>query len=469
MFVKVSSFCLLKLKFCKYILSFTLKLSDLIMEKYVAKFGGSSLADAGQFVKVRDIVKNTPQIKYVVASAPGKRSKGDIKVTDMLYVCYEKAVKGEDTAEELKSIKFRFKDIIDSLNIKFDLDKEFEIISQSLKIKPEKDYLASRGEYLNAIILAEFLGFTFVDAANIVRFYENGSLDDDNTNGFIYEACRRTEYVVIPGFYGSLPDGTIHTFSRGGSDITGSLVARAVRADMYQNWTDVSGMLTANPKIVDNPVPIEAITYRELRELSYMGASVMHEAAVFPVREANISMNIKNTNQPEDPGTIISRELPRIPRRHKIAGIAGKKGFCAVLVETPSMNEQVGFGAHLLSIFARYNVSFEHMPTGIDTMSVVVHKDQFNPHRNEILEDIRAEINPEYMFVEDNMALIAVVGQGMAYSRGTAARVMSALAKSRVNIKMIDQGSTEINIIIGVDEYDYESAIRSIYDAIYIG
>lgn len=438
------------------------------MEKHVAKFGGTSLADAAQFRKVADIVKSSSYIKYVVASAPGKRSKDDIKVTDMLYSWWEKPVGSIEFENEGELIKSRFRTIINELGIDFDLDREFDIICKHLKGNPSQDYIASRGEYLNSKILSRYLGFPFVDASDIIRFKENGDLDDDATDLAVFEKLRDKENAVIPGFYGAFPDGTIHTFSRGGSDITGALVARGVRADIYENWTDVSGMLTADPSIVENPVPVEAITYRELRELSYMGAAVMHESAVFPVRHANISMLIKNTNRPQDPGTIISRELPRIPRRHKIAGIAGKTGFCAVLVETPSMNEQVGFGAHLLGIFARHNVSFEHMPTGIDTMSVVVHKDQFNPARDEILEDIRKEINPEYMYVEENLALIAVVGQGMAYSRGTAARVMSALARSRVNIKMIDQGSTEINIILGVDEYDYESAIRSIYNAIYV-
>ena len=327
--------------------------------------------------------------------------------------------------------------------------------------------MASRGEYLNSKILAAYLGFGFVDAADCVCFDENGHLDDDKTDDRFWETLKDREYVVVPGFYGSMPDGTIHTFSRGGSDITGSLIARAIKADMYENWTDVSGMLSADPRIVKDPRPIESISYRELRELSYMGASVMHESAVFPVRKANIPLNIRNTNRPEDRGTIISAEMPRIPRKYKVAGIAGKKGFSAVLVETPSMNEEVGFGAHLLEIFARHNVSFEHLPTGIDTMSVVVHKDEFDKARNEILDDISNELNPESLYVEDGLALVAVVGMGMAYSRGTAARITRALADSRVNIKMIDQGSTEINMIFGVDEADYEVAINSIYNAIF--
>lgn len=437
------------------------------MRKYVAKFGGSSLADAGQFKKVADIIKADPCRKYIVASAPGKRFGDDIKVTDMLYSCYEHARSGNSFESELKNIRSRYEDIVKGLGVDFDLDSEFESIGQHLSSAPEKDYMASRGEYLNSKILAAYLGFGFVDAADCVCFDENGHLDDDKTDDRFWETLKDREYVVVPGFYGSTPDGTIHTFSRGGSDITGSLIARAIKADMYENWTDVSGMLSADPRIVKDPRPIESISYRELRELSYMGASVMHESAVFPVRKANIPLNIRNTNRPEDRGTIISAEMPRIPRKYKVAGIAGKKGFSAVLVETPSMNEEVGFGAHLLEIFARHNVSFEHLPTGIDTMSVVVHKDEFDKARNEILDDISNELNPESLYVEDGLALVAVVGMGMAYSRGTAARITRALADSRVNIKMIDQGSTEINMIFGVDEADYEVAINSIYNAIF--
>lgn len=437
------------------------------MRKYVAKFGGSSLADAGQFKKVADIIKADPCRKYIVASAPGKRFGDDIKVTDMLYSCYEQARSGKSFEGELENIRSRYEDIIKGLGVDFELDSEFEIIGQHLSSAPEKDYMASRGEYLNSKILAAYLGFGFVDAADCVCFDENGHLDDDKTDDRFWEVLKDREYVVVPGFYGSMPDGTIHTFSRGGSDITGSLIARAIKADMYENWTDVSGMLSADPRIVKDPRPIESISYRELRELSYMGASVMHESAVFPVRKANIPLNIRNTNRPEDRGTIISAEMPRIPRKYKVAGIAGKKGFSAVLVETPSMNEEVGFGAHLLEIFARHNVSFEHLPTGIDTMSVVVHKDEFDKARNEILDDISNELNPESLYVEDGLALVAVVGMGMAYSRGTAARITRALADSRVNIKMIDQGSTEINMIFGVDEADYEVAINSIYNAIF--
>ena len=436
------------------------------MQTYVAKFGGSSLADAEQFKKVAEIIKAKPARRYVVASAPGKRSSDDIKVTDLLYACYNAAVAGEDFMPVLDQIKERFDEIIRDCGISFDLDTELAVIAAHLYEGPEKDYMASRGEYLNSRILAAYLDFDFLDPAECVLFKEDGHLDAETTNDNLSRALRNRPYTVIPGFYGALADGTIHTFSRGGSDVTGSLVARAVHADLYENWTDVSGMMSADPRIVDQPRIIEAITYRELRELSYMGASVMHEAAVFPVRKAGIMMNIRNTNRPEDAGTLIASELPRVPRKHKVTGIAGMKGFTSILVEDSSMNDQVGYGMKLLGIFARHNVPFEHLPTGIDTMSVVVRTALFDPFRNQIMDEIRDEIGPEMLFVEDHLAMIAVVGQGMAYSKGTAARIMKALSDARINIRMIDQGSSEINIIICVDEEDYENAIRSIYNEI---
>ncbi len=436
------------------------------MQRYVCKFGGSSLADAEQFKKVADIIKAREVRKYVIASAPGKRYPDDIKVTDMLYSCYYSAEGGQDYSLILSQIKDRFKSIISELGLTFDIDSEIDIINESLKLKPQKDYMASRGEYLNSKILAAYLGFDFLNAAECVHFDASGNYLPEESNRDLNARLTGREYVVIPGFYGSKPDGTIATFSRGGSDITGSIVARAVIADMYENWTDVSGMLSTDPRIVKDPSPIEALSYRELRELSYMGASVLHEDAVFPVRKASIPINIRNTNRPDDAGTLISSELPRIPRRNKVTGIAGKKGFTAVLIEKSSMNSEIGFGMRLLKIFADRGVSFEHMPTGIDTISVICQTALFAPYRDDIIEAIREELKPDRFYVEDNLALIAVVGQGMAYSRGTAARIMKGLADSRINIKMIDQGSTEINIIIGVDEVDYEAAIKGIYDAV---
>lgn len=436
------------------------------MQRYVCKFGGSSLADAAQFKKVYDIIKSRDVRKYVVASAPGKRYPEDTKVTDMLYACYNLAAEGQDYKPMLAQIRERFEGIINELGIDFKLDSELDVIAAHLDKHPEKDYMASRGEYLNSKILAAYLNFDFIDAAECVHFDENGTYLPEPSNRDLNAKLIGREYVVIPGFYGSKPDGSIATFSRGGSDVTGAIVARAVIADMYENWTDVSGMLSTDPRIVDNPAPIEALSYRELRELSYMGASVLHEDAVFPVRKASIPINIRNTNRPEDAGTLISSELPRIPRRNKVTGIAGKKGFTAVLIEKSSMNSEIGFGMRLLKIFADRGVSFEHMPTGIDTISVICQTTLFAPHRDDIIEAIKEELKPDRFFVEDNLALIAVVGQGMAYSRGTAARIMKGLADNRINIKMLDQGSTEINIIVGVDDVDYEAAIKGIYDAV---
>ncbi len=436
------------------------------MQRYVCKFGGSSLADAAQFKKVAEIIKARPVRKYIVASAPGKRDRDDVKVTDMLYSCFYSADAKQDYSIILGQIRDRFAEIINDLRLDFDLESEIGVIKEHLSTHPQKDYMASRGEYLNAKILAKYLGFEFFDAGEAVHFDRNGEFLSEQTNRDLNAALSEKEYVVIPGFYGTRPDGQIQTFSRGGSDITGSIVARAIFADMYENWTDVSGMLSADPRIIKDPHPIAALSYRELRELSYMGASVLHEDAVFPIRKANIPLNIRNTNRPDDPGTLISAELPRVPRKHKVTGIAGKKGFTAVLIEKSSMNSEIGFGMKLLKIFADHGISFEHAPTGIDTMSVVVQTSMFNPYRDVIIEEINNELQPDSYYIEDNLAMIAVVGQGMAYSRGTAARIMNALAEARVNIKMIDQGSTEINIILGVDDVDYDDAIRAIYNGV---
>ena len=432
----------------------------------VVKFGGSSLASAEQFAKVGKIITADKERKYVVPSAPGKRNSKDTKVTDMLYACYDIAENEEDFRVPLMKIKERYDSIINGLNLKLSLESEFQKISENFKNKAGVDYAASRGEYLNGIIMAKYLGYEFIDAAEVIFFDEKGNFMPEKTDEILSARLAKTERAVIPGFYGAKEDGTIKTFSRGGSDITGSIVARAVHASCYENWTDVSGFLIADPRIIENPEPIKTITYRELRELSYMGAGVLHEDAVFPVRKANIPINIRNTNRPDDAGTLISSELPRIPRKNKVTGIAGKKGFTAVLVEKSSMNSEIGFGMKMLKIFADFGVSFEHMPTGIDTMSVVCQTSLFEPHRDEIIETIKEELKPDRFYVEDNLALIAVVGQGMAYSRGTAARVMKGLSDARINIKMIDQGSTEINIIVGGDDVDYEAAIRGIYDAV---
>ena len=430
-----------------------------------AKFGGTSLADASQIRKAAEIIKANPERKYVVASAPGKRSSNDIKVTDLLYSCYSEFAKGDEYSGTLAKIKERYADIISELGITFDIGAEIETIEFELRKYPPADYLASRGEYLNAKIIAQFMGWPFVDAADVIFFDETGIFDGAKTYPALGEKLQGLPNAIIPGFYGSTPDGRIKTFSRGGSDITGSIVARSVNADMYENWTDVSGMLSADPRIVDRPSPIEYITYTELRELSYMGASVLHEDAVFPVRKAGLPVNIRNTNSPDDNGTLIAASMPKDVKRRPVTGIAGRKGFTSIRVEKSQMNGQTGFGARLLYIFSRNGIPFEHCPTGIDTISVVVNSLMFEAKRDEVLREIKNELSPDFITIEKNLAVIAVVGEGMVSARGTAAKIYGALSEGGVNIRMIDQGSDELNIIIGVDESDYETAIKSLYSA----
>ena len=431
--------------------------------KKVVKFGGSSLANADQFKKVGAIIGEDESRRYVVPSAPGKRFSSDIKVTDMLYACYEAAANGSDFSEQLEQIKERYQEIIDGLNLSFSLDKDFEKIREDFSNQAGQDYAASRGEFLNGKIMAAYLDFDFVDAAEVVRFDDDGSFNADITNELLSEKLKDKHNAVIPGFYGAKADGEVVTFSRGGSDITGSLVALAVGADLYENWTDVSGFLIADPRIVKNPKSIETITYKELRELSYMGASVLHEDAIFPVRKAGIPINIRNTNRPEDKGTLIVESTCRQPR-YTITGIAGTDGFAAITVEKAMMNSEVGFCRKVLQVFEDNGVSIEHMPSGIDTMSIFVNKDTFEEKEQKILSDINKTVNPDHIELESDLALIAVVGRGMKSTRGTAGRIFSALAHAHINVKMIDQGSSELNIIIGVRHEDFKAAIRALYE-----
>jgi len=432
------------------------------MQVKVIKFGGSSLADAEQFKKVADIIREDPARRYVVPSAPGKRFKEDTKVTDMLYTCFEKAMHGEDFSANFDKIIERYEAIIAGLGLTLDLSKEYERIKGAFMHQPGRDYAASRGEYLNGMILAAFLGFDFIDAASVIFFQENGSFDGERTNVTLSAILRNHKQAVIPGFYGSMPNGTIKTFSRGGSDVTGSIVARAVNADIYENWTDVSGFLMADPRVVDNPKGIETITYRELRELSYMGATVLHEEAIFPVRFAGIPINIRNTNRPGDPGTMIVSTTTDYSS-NVITGIAGKKGLSVIHIEKDMMNAEVGFGRKVLSVLEDCQIPFEHLPSGIDTMSVVVNTSCIDAIRDQVVRSICLKTTPDSLAIEDGLALIAIVGRGMARSKGTAARVFTALSKADINIRIIDQGSSELNIIIGVDETDYENALRAIY------
>ena len=428
----------------------------------VVKFGGSSLADSGQFEKVKAIVEAEEGRRYVIPSAPGKRSADDTKITDMLYTCYEKAQAGEDYMPLLDSIKARYDDIINGLGIDLDLTKEFKEIKDHLSKPDARDYTASRGEYLNGLILAEYLGIPFIDAAEIICFNAEGVYQAGTTKQLTAAALANNKNAVIPGFYGADRSGQIHTFSRGGSDITGAIIAGAVGADIYENWTDVSGVLIADPGIVENAYPIDVITYRELRELSYMGAAVLHEDAIFPVKEAGIPINIRNTNKPEDPGTLIV-EMTCRPSPYVMTGVAGKKGFVGVTIEKERMNDIVGYCRAVLGVFAHYGINIEHMPSGIDTMSVFVHQDHFQEFEQKVLTEIKSTVEYDHIELENDVALIAVVGRGMRSVRGTAGRIFSALAHANVNVRMIDQGSSELNIIIGVHNQDFETAIKAIY------
>lgn len=428
----------------------------------VVKFGGSSLASAEQFKKVKEIITAESSRRFVVPSAPGKRFSNDTKVTDMLYGCYDLAAKGKDFSSEFDAIKERYYGIINDLGLDLSLEKEFETIKACFIGKAGRDYAASRGEYLNGIVLANYLGYNFVDAADVIYFNDQGQFDSARTNEVLPQRLATLDNAVIPGFYGSMPNDTIKTFSRGGSDVTGSIVAAAVNADLYENWTDVSGFLVCDPRIIDNPQPITTITYKELRELSYMGAGVLHEDAIFPVRKAGIPINIKNTNKPEDMGTMIVESTSQKPA-FTITGIAGKKGFIVVNIEKDMMNAELGFGRRVLEVFEKNGICFEHMPSGIDTMSVVVHQAEFAPKEQEIMSGLHRNCHPDTIDIETDLALIAVVGRAMKSNRGTAGRIFSALAHAHVNVKMIDQGSSELNIIIGVNEADFESAMKAIY------
>ena len=432
----------------------------------VVKFGGSSLADAEHFRQVAAIIKADPQRRYVVPSAPGKREKSDTKVTDLLYRCYD-LIKSRSSAEAIDAcyneIRARYTSIIAELGLDYDINGELDYVKNAMLHAAGRGYAASRGEYLNALILAKYLGFDFIDAENVIFFKDNGTLDEEKTNAELSAELEKHKYAVIPGFYGGTPNGTVKTFSRGGSDITGSIVAKAAKADLYENWTDVSGFMMADPRIIDNPCIIKEITYRELRELSYMGATVLHEDAVFPVRSAGIPINIRNTNRPEDPGTMIVSHSVSYDSEHIITGIAGKKNFSVLTIEKDNMNTEVGFGRKVLEVFEDNEISFEHLPSGIDTMSVVISTATLDDRREKVMNAIVRAVKPDSVFIEDELALIAVVGRGMVKAKGTAARVCNALARADINIRMIDQGSSELNIIVGVDDEEYEDALKAIY------
>jgi len=431
----------------------------------VSKFGGSSLADATQFAKVKDILLSDADRRIVVPSAPGKRSSVDIKVTDLFYECNRLASAGKEIDAAFDKITERYHGIASALGLSVDLDAHLAQIRRDIQLGAGADYAASRGEYLNGILLADYLGWDFVDAASGIFFDAEGKLDSEKTQRQLGDILKRHEYAVVPGFYGCDTHGNVKTFSRGGSDITGAIVARAVGADVYESWTDVSGCLMADPRIVRNPETIQYVTYRELRELSYMGASVLHEDAIFPVRIAGIPTNIRNTNAPDEPGTIIGYEAEDYESKYPITGIAGHKDFAIVTVEKAMMNAELGFGRRVLQVLEEEGVSFEHMPSGIDTMCVVVREDAIEGKKERIVSRIHELCAPDTVEIHSGLALIATVGRGMVRSKGISAKLFDALMRAGINVRLIDQGSSELNIIVGVDNLDFENAVRAIYRA----
>jgi aspartate kinase len=430
----------------------------------VCKFGGSSVAEAAQIRKIESIIKADPRRRFIVVSAPGKRSKRDQKVTDLLYLCHELAGAGLPIAEAFHLIRERYLQIAAELGAGIDMRALLVEVEDGIRRKASRDWVASRGEYLSARLIADYLGARFVDTERTVKIREDGRVDD-STYQLLAGALGDTGQglFVLPGFYGSTLEGQLKTFSRGGSDITGAIVARAVQAEVYENWTDVSGFLMADPRIVRKPIPMRCVTYREIRELAYMGANVFHEEAIFPVFGANIPINIRNTNAPDDPGTLIVDK--RDTRDGVVIGIAGRRGFSIIFIAKLLMNKEIGFGRRLFGILEAHGISFEHAPSGIDTMSVIIADEQLKGKTHLLVEEIQKELNPDRVEILDGYALIATVGEGMAYHPGIAGRLFAALGAAGINVRIIDQGSSEINIIVGVESKDYEAAVRAIYQA----
>jgi len=434
----------------------------------VCKFGGTSMADAKAMNQVKDIIKADESRRYIVVSAPGKRFKDDIKITDMLYRCYNEVVESGTCKKSFAIIRERFVEIVKDLGLDLDINAVLDKTESEIDKNKSADFCASRGEYLSAVVVSALLGFEFVDAAEMISFDSHGKLNEDYTDDKVANRLANVKYAVIPGFYGKTFQGDVKTFSRGGSDITGSIIARGVKADLYENWTDVSGFLVCDPRIVPQAKVIEQITYKEVRELSYMGASVLHAEAIAPVMKRRIPINIKNTFKPEDKGTMIvpNEQYKAVEGESVITGIAGKKNFTVILIEKSMMNAEIGFIRKVLSVVEHYGISVEHVPSGVDTLSIVLESSQLkNGVLSDLVNEVRENVNPDYIHVIENISLIATVGHGMARRHGTAATLFNALANERINIRMIDQGSSELNIIIGVANDDYEKCIRAIYTA----
>jgi len=434
------------------------------MALIAAKFGGSSAADGIQIRKIKAIVESEPDRRYIVVSAPGKRFSADSKITDMLYLIKTQVDIGAPYEQVLQVVKERFLGLEADLHVSVGIEREFTVIEEKLKDGVTADYLASRGEFLAAKLFAAFIGYEFVDTAGLVLFNDKGRFLPEETNEALSGELAKHERVVLPGFYGTMPDGGIKTFSRGGSDITGALVARAVQADVYENWTDVSGFLMADPKIIENPKAIKDISYKELRELSYMGATVLHENAIYPARVAGIPINIRNTNVPDDPGTFITASDSH-DNGQLITGIAGNKDFTVIGVYKNMMSNEIGFIKRILSILEDYKIPIEHIPSGIDTVSLVIANKYLEDKLSDLIEDFEKKLGADSIEIFENMSLIATVGHGMASVPGVAAKLFNSLTQANVNIRMIDQGSSEMNIIVGVETKDFETAIRAIYNA----
>ena len=435
------------------------------MKTVVAKFGGTSVADASCFRQIRTILQDNPERKFIIVSAPGKRYPEDRKVTDLLLRCYELASEERPFEAELNQVQERFLEITGELGIAFPLEEEFRIIREKLLNEPEKDYAASRGEYLNARIMAEYLGYTFVDPAWCVCFDENGDLDDAMTQRTMRASLLPLERAVLAGFYGADPAGKIHTFSRGGSDITGSLAACAIQADLYENWTDVCGLYAADPSIVDHPETVRYLSYRELRTLSYMGASVLHSDAVLSASEKEIPINIRNTREPEDPGTMIVRHLPKGVAKRSVTGVAGRTGMSVIQVEKVMVSDGSGFSAIMLDILKERNLPFEYCLTGIDSITLVIRRDILDPCKDDLFAEIREKLNPDFIGLRENLSLIAVTGEKATEISDANVQVLRALTEENIEISTINQGAGKLNLLIGVPEERYEDAIRAIYRA----
>ncbi|MBR4764962.1 MAG: aspartate kinase [Lachnospiraceae bacterium] len=429
----------------------------------VAKFGGTSVADAAQFRKISEIVRSNPERRFIVVSAPGKRFSADRKVTDLLLDCYEKAVRGESFSAELRLIRLRFKEITDGLDLRFPLDEELHILEKSLKTDPQRDYTASRGEYLTARIMAAYLGYTFVDPAWCICFDEDGQLNSAMTSRTMQASLLPLSHAVIAGFYGADMTGRIHTFERGGSDITGSLAACAINADLYENWTDVSGLYAADPAIVSKPETVAYMSYRELRTLSYMGASVLHSDAVLSASRMEIPINIRNTNKPDKAGTMIVRHLPAGVVKNPITGVSGRKGMSVIQVEKVMVSDGSGFSALMLDILKERNLPFEYCLTGIDSITLVIRSDLFESCKDDLLEEIRQTLQPDFIGIRENLSLIAVTGEKATESSDANVRVLAQLTKEGIEISTINQGAGKLNLLIGVPEERYEDAVRAIY------